>query len=481
MTNFLINKMKAMAVAVALVAAAMPADAQLYAYKGVAAKSWTASQNGYFHAGTANNWSFDFSDTGSYDASMDVSDIDSISTVKPVPVFADAISFGTQGGAKVDLSQWKMTWNDEFNEPDSDLTDNWISQNSDVSTTIACGRWRENCLISDGTLKLMNKGPKEGYPSPYTSGNVWSKKQFQYGYFECRYRYAAAPATNNSFWFMATSGSPRFEIDINEGHYPSEITTNIHNHSVSPMTSSGTVYNVVCSYRHSYVAQDKANPLVTSKIRFSAVNGGNKFHIPEFRIYNVNEAGYPQPESATADKDVAGLVNYAKTATITCSGSYSTSTAAYPVSQIVDGNIAKHWISQVDGDKWVEFDWAAPKTIGCIQFLNGWQSGTTWKDLLSDYKIEYYTGSEWRTLVSFDAASEMNLAKEYHTYGLEWNADSLIWYFDRQEIRRAANTICTGPSPIWLSEAILPWLNPVASEIIGTQMEVDYVRAYEKK
>lgn len=77
-------------------------------------------------------------------------------------------------------------------------------------------------------------------------------------------------------------------------------------------------------------------------------------------------------------------------------------------------------------------------------------------------------------------ADGMDLAAEYHTYGLEWDADSLIWYFDRKEIRREANTICTSPTPIWLSEAMFTGQHPVASEIIGTQMEVDYVRVYQK-
>lgn len=374
----------------------------------------------------------------------------------------------------VDLSQWNLTWSEEFDGPDSELEAKWVVQNSDVNPVIACGRWRENCLISDGTLKLMNKGPKEGYPSPYTSGNVWTKQQFQYGYFECRYKYAAAYATNNSFWIMATGGAPRFEIDTNEGHYPNEIATNTINHSANPTVT--TPKDHYMGVKNAYSFKMKV-PVVTNKIRFSAVNHGAKFHIPEFRMYNVNPAGYPEPTSETADADVAGLINYAKSATITSSGSYT----GNPHTALVDGKIASHWVTQEKGDKWVVFEWSNYKKIGCIQFLNGWISGGSWVDILPDYKIEYYTGTEWKVLKSFDAVEEVNFAKEFHIYGLEWNEKELIYYFDRKEIRRLPNLICNGPAPVWLSEAILPWKNPVAEEIIGTQMEVDYVRIYKRK
>jgi beta-glucanase (GH16 family) len=380
----------------------------------------------------------------------------------------------------IDLSKWSLEWHDEFNYNDSLLENYWVSQNSDVSTTIACGRWRENCLVSDGTLKLMNKGPKAGYPSPYTSGNVWSKEKFLYGYFECRYKYAAAHATNNSFWLMTTSGSPSYEIDINEGHYPNEVATNTHNHSVNPATADVKNFEIGENNAYSFKIKNENAPIITTKIRFSAYNNGSKFHIPEFRIYGVNSAGYPQPSSPTADNDVSGLVNYAKTATVTCGASDSEKNN--PLSYINDGDINTHWISGSDSTQWVEFDWDANVRIGCIQFLNGWKSDGVWTDLLSDYKIQYYTGKEWKELKSFDASRDVNLAKEFHTYGLEWNENELVYYFDRKEIRRIPNTFCKEtPTPIWLSEAIFSWMNPVSSEIIGSQMEIDYVRVYQKK
>jgi beta-glucanase (GH16 family) len=133
------------------------------------------------------------------------------------------------GGA----SRWQLVWADEFDYPDAQLEERWISQNSG-SSHILSSRWRENALVANGTLKLLNKKQRRG-GNDWTSGNIWTKQRFLYGYFECRYRYAAAKGTNNSFWIMTNeqpqAGQKSFEIDINEGHYPNKVNTNIHNHS----------------------------------------------------------------------------------------------------------------------------------------------------------------------------------------------------------------------------------------------------------
>ena len=54
--------------------------------------------------------------------------------------------------------------------------------------------------------------------------------------FECRYRYARSSGVNNAFWVApfrspVPEGGSRFEIDVNEGHYPDKIGINVHNWS----------------------------------------------------------------------------------------------------------------------------------------------------------------------------------------------------------------------------------------------------------
>lgn len=169
------------------------------------------------------------------------------------------------GGAE----KWTLVWADEFDYPDTQLDENWESQNG-PSGHILCSRWRENARVADGTLRLLNKKEKRG-GQEWTSGNIWTKRHFQYGYFECRYRYAAAVGTNNSFWLMTRGPDPetgkRFEIDINEGHYPNEINTNIHNWSDITVVNGKKTHP--SSSKHFQFGQEP--------VRFDAEEGGYDF------------------------------------------------------------------------------------------------------------------------------------------------------------------------------------------------------------
>lgn len=132
----------------------------------------------------------------------------------------------------IDLSQFDLSWSDEFDYPDEQLEENWISQNAATGGFVLCSRWRENAVVENGTLKLLAKKETRA-GEDWTCGNLWTKQTFQYGYYEARYRYAAASGTNNSFWLWPKNGPvegyKQFELDINEGHYPNEINTNAHN------------------------------------------------------------------------------------------------------------------------------------------------------------------------------------------------------------------------------------------------------------
>ena len=123
---------------------------------------------------------------------------------------------------------FKLLWSDEFDYADSRLEEKWVAENK-APTHILCSRWRENAVVTNGMLRLCNRKESRG-GKEWTSASVWTKKKFKYGYFECRYRYAAATGTNNSFWFVTFPHGvdEGFEIDVNEGHYPSKINTNIH-------------------------------------------------------------------------------------------------------------------------------------------------------------------------------------------------------------------------------------------------------------
>lgn len=126
-----------------------------------------------------------------------------------------------------------LVWEDAFSGVTADLDANWNFQNG-PSGHILCSRWRENAVVTNGLCRLLNKKETRG-GQDWTSASLSTKRQFTYGYFECRYRYGAATGLNNSFWLMTRGGTTntpgRFEIDINEGHFPDSVNMNIHNWS----------------------------------------------------------------------------------------------------------------------------------------------------------------------------------------------------------------------------------------------------------
>lgn len=384
--------------------------------------------------------------------------------------------------------KWQLAWSDEFDYPDAQLDEKWESQNG-PSGHILCSRWRENAMVSDGTLKLVNRKEKRG-GQEWTSGNIWTKEQFLYGYFECRYKYAAAVGTNNSFWLMTRGPAPTkgksFEIDINEGHYPNEVNTNIHNWSDITVVNGKKTHPSSSKSFPFGVRPDRTIqleiPVSTRRIRFSS-NQKAHFHIGEFRIYHVNPAGYPETLSRTADQDQPGLVNLARDpqTKVAVSG-FLDPQKRKSTAELIDGNLQTSWISQKSGTKWIEFKFPENKTIGCIQFVNGWKDSHGWKGLLEQYQVQYHNGSRWVDMAAFDLkAGEVNFARDFHTFGLEWNEQELVFYFDGQAIRREKNQFCHSPSPVWLSLAIISWAGKITDAIHGTRMEVDYVRIYKPK
>ncbi len=385
--------------------------------------------------------------------------------------------------------KWELVWSDEFDYPDANLDSHWISQNG-PSGHILCSRWRENAKVSDGTLKLMNKKEKRG-GQEWTSGNLWTKEKFQYGYFECRYKYAAAEGTNNSFWIMTQNKAvpeqgKNFEIDINEGHFPNKVNTNIHNWTDIKVVN-GKKTHPAASRSVSFGQKPDCTiqleiPVTTRRIRFSSENPTH-FHLTEFRVYNVNAAGYPDALSATADTDKPGLVNFARDAAtrISVSGFFNPD-ANKTVANITDGKLNSDWITQKDGTKWLELEFAEDKTVGCVQFITGWKDKNKWTGLVNDYKVQYHNGQKWVDMAVFNANDgKVNFARDFHAYGLDWSEKELVFYFDGKEIRREKNEFCLSPAPVWLSLAIIPWSGHVTDAIDGTAMEVDYVRIYKRK
>jgi len=389
---------------------------------------------------------------------------------------------------------WKLVWEDNFNYPDAELDKEWLSQNG-PSGNVLSSRWRENAAVQDGILRLLAKKEKRG-GQEWTTGNIWTKKTFKYGYFECRYKYAAASGLNNAFWLMPKpwqklqEGAKLFEIDINEGHYPDIINVNLHNWGDSWKDDAGmrrhhaTGKNILLSG-----GRAKADrtiifdvPIETSKIRFTTDNYAY-FHFRELRVFPKSPSGqYPD---ILKGNDTGGLENFAASAKIAASSpTYSKRPLDVP-QKMIDGKTESAWVAEIGEGKFAEIDLGQKRAVGCIQFLTGWNDGGAkeYRKSLNSYKVEYWNGSEWieASALNEERKTVEDLSKDYHLYSLLWDEKNIIYYFDGKEIFRLPNKICHSDAPVLLSLAVTHFAGKIGDDIDGKSMDVDYVKVWQEE
>lgn len=394
-------------------------------------------------------------------------------------------------GDDINLKEdWELFWNDEFDGTDEELDLNWVAENM-ASGHIDCSRWRENAVISDGTLKIVYKHEYKG-GKEYTSASLNTRETFLYGYLEARYKYAGAYATNNSFWLHQPSANNQvgygYEVDINEGKYPNIVATNVQTCLPDGTRKmNGKTFLIGSSPIQEYMFE----PMPQYRFLKFESKDGTYFHMKEFGVFKRTTEGYPDPRYDDEWKDDPNRIKY-KVLEISGKdkGVYSPIVINSYNHAICDSKFGTSWVTQKDGDKWVTIDLGDSYEIGCIKFLSGYTSAANKDDLssyttmVSSYKIygRNSENEEWKEFITKDFTEDVNFAEEYHTYGLEWTEDELIFYLDRKEIRRQEHTHVRTPSAILLSGAIVDWAGELIPEQIdGSTMEVDYVRVYKRK
>lgn len=413
-----------------------------------------------------------------------------------ITVFLFVLSFSQTllaNDEMINLSQWHLEWSDEFNYSNKQLDQNWISQNGPTENEwVLSSRWRDNAVVKDGALHLMSKKENRG-GQEWTTGNVWSKRAFHYGYFEARYKYAGAYGTNNSFWFWpkqgVSEGEKACEIDINEGHYPNIMNTNVHNWTDTYTLPNGRVSHSDDQLHHTLIGKPDhtivlAAPIKTKKIRLRSQNPAS-IHISEFRVFAPTANNYPE---AFNSEQVNKLTNHslAKDTKLSTNGIFKRLLSEE--NYAIDDRTDTRWVSEKHGEKFIELNWTEEKNVGAVQFINGWlqESGLSkglYRNLISDYKIEYHNGKEWVEIAHYDSAKVADFSEEYHTYGLAWDQDYFKFYFDGKLYYTMRNDVCFSETTMLFSLAILKAAiaGPVSDDIDGTSMAIDWVRYYTKK
>jgi len=107
-------------------------------------------------------------------------------------------------------------WMDNFPKYDH-LRYYWINNQEPVYF----GAVDENVFVNHGTLKLLvdTIDPNKTYNGKavkYSVGQIWSKQQWRYGKFECRFKVPQGEAFLPAFWMQSYTGNGYDEIDIVE-------------------------------------------------------------------------------------------------------------------------------------------------------------------------------------------------------------------------------------------------------------------------
>lgn len=389
-------------------------------------------------------------------------------------------------------ADWKLVYEDNFDRPRAELDKDWNFRNANEWKALS-SRWAENAVVENGVLKLLVKKEKRAGQN-WTAASMWTKRRFKYGYFECRFKYAAASGINNAFWIAPSftplqEGATRFEVDINEGHYPDKISTNVHNWSDTWIDKTGAKRHKGWPqsfklgpqrgspfYSHNL---DMAVPM--SKIRISSNHPGLVRIAKIWALSEAKDGIYPDWIDEYSRDIYNDLTDFALNAkVVSFSGNYSKSKTTKP-EFAVDASVKTSWATQVSGEKFIELDLGGDKNVACIQFLNGWNDKNTWKSFIETYKIEYFSGGKWHTLVDVQPKpAEIDLSADFHTYGLLWTENELVFYFDSKPIRKFEHDFIRSRAPVLLSTIVAEWTGSVTDAADGKSMDVDYVRVWQK-
>lgn len=83
-------------------------------------------------------------------------------------------------------------------------------------------------------------------------------------------------------------------------------------------------------------------------------------------------------------------------------------------------------------------------------------------------------GGEWK--------SPFRFVEDFHTYGLEWNADEIKWYIDGKVVRTSKNVKHHQPLTVNFDSETMPeWFGLPNPNDLPSTFSIDYIRCWKAK
>lgn len=101
-----------------------------------------------------------------------------------------------------------------------------------------------------------------------------------------------------------------------------------------------------------------------------------------------------------------------------------------------------------------------------------------------------YLSIHWRDERTEDIEDETkydtstDLSAKFHTYGVDWESNSITWYFDRQPVKTFSKTAMIPHKPMYVivNLAVGGWISfPDRNTHFPAEMLVDYVRVWQRR
>jgi hypothetical protein len=118
----------------------------------------------------------------------------------------------------------KPVYATHFTDP-AQLASQWLLKTDDSWGLKSCRRPKNLLATKDG-LWIQTRIASDCAHATWSTGSMWSKARYRYGFFEATFKTADSSGLNNAFWLTTDDG---FEIDAPEVHYPNIAGLVLHN------------------------------------------------------------------------------------------------------------------------------------------------------------------------------------------------------------------------------------------------------------